>query len=124
MEKDGILVLIDLLNASTEIYGKEKNILEDYIEYIDINLQNTKKRCFFELNKSRVLTLFDFKELPKVKNTYEPNSYTLVIVGIAIVVIGLKNGEEIVFETSYDRFWVDIQNGEISILTYEQYMIS
>ena len=34
MEKDGILVLIDLLNASTEIYGKEKNILEDYIEYI------------------------------------------------------------------------------------------
>lgn len=124
MEKDGILVLIDLLNASTEIYGKEKNILEDYIEYIDINLQNTKKRCFFELNKSRVLTLFDFKELPKVKNTYEPNSYTLAIVGIAIVVIGLKNGEEIVFETSYDRFWVDIQNGEISILTYEQYMIS
>ena len=124
MEKDGILVLIDLLNASTEIYGKEKNILEDYIEYIDINLQNTRKRCFFEFNKSRVLTLFDFKELPKVRNTYEPNSYTLAIVGIAIVVIGLKNGEEIVFETSYDRFWVDIQNGEISILTYEQYMIS
>ena len=37
MEKDGILVLIDLLNASTEIYGKEKNILEDTLKRMVLN---------------------------------------------------------------------------------------
>ena len=68
---------------------------------------------------NKILYSLDFNQIPALRRIYNPKDFTLIAKGVVEVIIGLTTGEEIIFNTNYDRFWINHSFDEIQIIQHE-----
>ena len=119
MKDNGILVWLNFYNGSVDFFGCDVYEFDSMVEYIDFDTSKTKEICFCQLGNERILYSLDFNQIPGLRRQYNPEDFTLIANGVVEVIIGLTTGEEIIFNTNYDRFWINHSFDEIQVIQHE-----
>ena len=119
MKDNGILVWLNFGKGSVEFFGCDVYEFDSMIEYIEVDTSKTKETCFCQLGNEKILYSLDFSQISALRRIYNPKDFTLIAKGVVEVIIGLTTGEEIIFNTNYDRFWINHSFDEIQIIQHE-----